>query len=73
MNNEYILTEDMKENTVYKSYIVELPSGMYWRGNDAKPVKTSRCAALVSRKEGLAMCEKYNGCILRDAPRSRNC
>lgn len=73
MDNEYILSADMVEDTRYKSYILELPSGLYWRGNDVKPVKTSRCAALISRKEGLAMCEKYKGCILRDAPRSRNC
>ena len=70
--NEYIMTPDMREDTRFKNHILELPCGLYWRGNTSKPVKTARSAALLSLNEARAMQAKYKGCIVREAPKSRN-
>lgn len=68
----YQLTADMRDGDRWTQAVVKLENGMYWRGNDAAPVKTKACAGIMSRGEARAFCEANAGTHAEDAPRSRN-
>lgn len=59
------MTPEMKEAIepgMYRAkvtHVLVMADGKFWRGNDAKPVKSKSHAALITHKEGLAMLEAY--------------